>query len=229
MSDLSENFNQMLQALKLREDHLYRRRLDLIRTVVELLELNDPYTAGHSYRVYEYSSLIANQLGLPNDQIQDIETASLLHDIGKIGIPLDILNKPGKLNTMEYDEIKQHPVIGAQVLERIDQFDRVRDSILHHHERYDGKGYPLMISGENIPLEARIISVADAFDAMTSNRPYRTGMNIEQAYHIILEESNKQFDPEIVETFTFIYTQQYDLIKQVHKVQEYTHVSYLAN
>jgi len=229
LSDLSENFNQMVQALKLREDHLHRRRLGLIRTIVELLELNDPNTAGHSYRVYEYSSLIANQLGLPKDQVQDVETAALLHDIGKIGISLEILNKPGKLNAIEYDQIKQHTIIGSQVLARIDQFDRVRDAILHHHEHFDGKGYPFMLSGEKISFEARIISVADAFDAMTSNRPYRTGMSIERAYQIILEESGKQFDPSVVKAFRYIFAQQYDLLKQVHMTQIYTRVSYLAN
>ncbi|MFV9511093.1 HD domain-containing phosphohydrolase [Tepidibacillus sp. LV47] len=229
LSDLSEHFNQMLHALKLREDRLYQRRLDLIRTTVELLELNDPYTAGHSYRVYEYSSLIASKLGLPKDQIRDIETAAILHDIGKIGISLDILNKPGKLNPNEYKCIKQHPVIGAKVLERIDQFDRVKNAILHHHERFDGNGYPSMFKDEEIPIEARIISVADAFDAMTSNRPYRRGMSMEQAYHIIKEESGKQFDPLVVEAFTRVYNQHYDLLKQIHMSQEYGLVSYLAN
>ncbi|TCS83480.1 HD domain-containing phosphohydrolase [Tepidibacillus fermentans] len=229
LSDLSEHFNQMLHALKLREDRLYQRRLDLIRTTVELLELNDPYTAGHSYRVYEYSSLIASKLGLPKDQIRDIETAAILHDIGKIGISLDILNKPGKLNPNEYKCIKQHPVIGAQVLERIDQFDRVKNAILHHHERFDGNGYPAMLKGEEIPIEARIISVADAFDAMISNRPYRRGMSMEQAFHIIEEESGKQFDSLVVEAFTSVYNQHYDLLKQINMTQEYGLVSYLAN
>jgi len=229
LSELSEHFNTMMINLKNRDERLYKQRTNLIQTIVELLEVNDAYTAGHSYRVYRYSSLIASQLNLSKEKIQDIETAALLHDIGKIGIPQEIINKPNKLNAKEYDLIKEHPVIGAQVLERIDDFEIIRNAVLYHHEHYNGDGYPNQKSGEKIPLVARIISVADAFDAMTTNRPYRSGMTIEQAYLIIMEESAKQFDPLIVEAFSNIYNNNIELLEEVQKTQQFRNIALLAN
>ncbi len=205
LSELNEHFKQMIISLKIREERLFKRRTNLIQTLVELLEINDSYTAGHSYRVYRYSSCIAKQMDLSNEMIIHIETAALLHDIGKIGIPQNILNKKNKLSYQEYEIIKNHPYIGHHALERIDDFDKIRKTILHHHEHYNGNGYPYGLRGEEIPIESRIISLADAFDAMTSNRPYRLGMSMEKSFSIILKESGKQFDPRIVSVFRNIY------------------------
>ena len=163
------------------------------------------------------------------EHIRDIETAAILHDIGKIGIPDEILNKKGNLTNQEYEIIKNHSKIGERVLIKVKDFHTVRNAILYHHERFDGKGYPDMLTGEDIPIEARIISVADAFDAMTTNRPYRLGMTLEQAKNIILEESGKQFDPDIVEAFQHLYFEQYFALTDIHKQQNFSNWNSLAN
>ena len=229
LSELNEHFTEMINHLKKRDESLYQLRTDLIQIMAELLELNDPYTGGHSYRVYRYSSLIATQLGLKKDHIRDIETAAILHDIGKIGISDEILNKKGKLTSQEYEIIKNHSTIGERVLMNVKDFHTVRSAILFHHERYDGNGYPQMLSGDNIPIEARIISVADAFDAMTTNRPYRLGMSLEQARNIILEESGKQFDPDIVAAFHHLFFEQHFALTEIHRQQKFANWSSLAN
>ncbi len=229
LSELNDHFHQMINNLKKRDESLYQLRIDLIQIMAELLELNDPYTGGHSYRVYRYSSLIASKYGLEKEHIRDLETAAILHDIGKIGIADDIINKQGKLTNQEYDIIKNHSKIGERVLLNVRDFDTVRKAILHHHERYDGKGYPHMISGENIPIEARIISVADTFDAMTTNRPYRLGMSLEQAKNIILEESGTQFDPKVVAAFYQLYNEDYSSLTEIHEEQNFSNLRSLAN
>lgn len=229
LSELNEHFTQMIHHLQARDESLYQLRIDLIQIMAELLELNDPYTGGHSYRVYRYSSLIARQMKLGIEHIRDIETAAILHDIGKIGIPDEILNKKGNLTNQEYEIIKNHSKIGERVLIKVKDFHTVRNAILYHHERFDGKGYPDMLTGENIPIEARIISVADAFDAMTTNRPYRLGMTLEQAKNIILEESGKQFDPDIVEAFQHLYFEQYFALTDIHKQQNFSNWNSVAN
>lgn len=220
LSELSEQFNKMLNTLKDRDDLLYQRRINLTSTLVDLLEVNDHYTAGHSYRVYKYSVLIATKLGLNNEHIKIIETSSLLHDIGKIGVPQHILNKNGKLTHDEYEIIKKHPCIGSHALSKIENFDLVRKTILHHHESYNGNGYPDKLKGEEIPLESRIISIADAFDAMTSDRPYRSGMSIDQAFNIILNESGEQFDPDLVKVFAKIYYEEKDSLIDIFNEQK---------
>lgn len=169
----------------------------LARTV----DAKSPWTAGHSARVAQITIDIAKVLGLPQKLLDDLQRAALLHDIGKIGIPRSILDKLGKLTVEEYDIIKSHPSIGASILSPIRAYASIIPIVEEHHERYDGKGYPFGKSGEQIHLSARIMALADTFDAMVSDRPYRAGLAREQAMRIIREEAGHQFDPRVVEAF----------------------------
>ena len=175
--------------------------LSSIRAIVNAIEEKDEYTRGHTGRVTEYSLLIGKRLGLSNDEIKTLELSALLHDVGKIGIPDSILRKPGRLTDEEYAVIKSHPLRGVKILEPIENIRHILPGIRHHHERYDGKGYPDGLKGKKIPFYARIIAVADAFDAMTSDRPYRKGLPIEIARKEIEENSGTQFDPECADAF----------------------------
>ncbi len=172
-----------------------------ILILVDALEARDKYTAGHSKRVAEMSKLIAESLGIKGEELEYIEKAALLHDIGKIAIPDEILNKNGKLTEKEYELIKEHPVKSAEIIRFLPDRDKIYDIILHHHERWDGKGYPSGLKGNEIPLGSRIIAVADSFDAMLSTRPYRENLSIDESLKEIIKESGKQFDPEVVDAF----------------------------
>ena len=140
-------------------------------------------------------------MGMSDHQIETIETAALLHDVGKIGLHSDILTKPGPLTDEEYDLIKEHPAHTKKILNHISGFTHIVDIAYMHHERYDGKGYPDGISGDDIPIESAIISIVDAFDVMTSDRSYRKALTIEQAYRILQNEAAHQFNPLVVEAF----------------------------
>lgn len=166
-----------------------------------LIELKDPYTGGHSQKVKEYSLAIAQKLKLNNKEKEDLEIAASLHDIGKIGIENNILNKPGKLTDQEYQVIKNHPLLGESAINCIKKLESASKLVRHHHEHYNGGGYPDSLAGLDIPLGARIIGVADAFDAMTSDRPYRNAMEIERAVSILQAERGKQFCPQCVDAF----------------------------
>jgi HD-GYP domain-containing protein (c-di-GMP phosphodiesterase class II) len=146
-----------------------------------------------------YSSIIAEEMNLPEDFLNTLNFAALLHDIGKIGIPDEILNKPGKLSEEEFDRIRIHPILGANIVEKIDFLAQASSYIRFHHERQNGRGYPEGLKGENIPLGAAILAVADAFDAMTSDRPYRRAWNLDDTLHEIESNSGIQFRPEVVE------------------------------
>lgn len=175
--------------------------LQTIEALIETIEKKDSYTAGHARRVAVYSISIGEELGLNRSEITQVRLAALLHDIGKIGIQDKILLKNSRLTGEEYEVIKKHPVFGAEILENIDQLKDVVPSVRGHHERYDGKGYPDGKKGTEIPLIARIIAVADAFDAMTSHRPYISNKEKEQALNEIYKNINTQFDPVVVEAF----------------------------
>lgn len=174
---------------------------ETIRSLANALEAKDPYTHGHSRRVAKDAVRIAAQLRLPRKKIENLRHAALLHDIGKIGIRDAILFKPGRLTEDEFAQIRQHPALGAGMVEPIEFLKDVSDVIRHHHERWDGKGFPDGLAGEEIPLGARIVCIADAFDAMTSTRPYREGMSIPVAVEELLRCRGGQFDPEIVDCF----------------------------
>ncbi len=172
-----------------------------IQGFARAMEANDLYTHGHSDRVMQYSRLIAEGLQLDKDQVRLICTAALMHDIGKIGIPLDALKKPGKLTREEYELFKEHPDKGRRILEPIDFLKDIVPAVYHHHEQYDGTGYPLGLSGEEIPLEARILAVADTYDAMTTDRAYRAALSYEIAIAELRRCAGTQFDPRMVAVF----------------------------
>lgn len=170
---------------------------DIVTALVSAIEVKDKYTEGHAQRVREYSCAIANELGLSKAQIKDISTAALLHDIGKIGVSTEILNKPGKLTEDEYNIIKLHPIHTKTILEKISGFESIANFAFSHHENYDGTGYPKGLRGNEIPLESQIIQVADAYDAMTSERAYRKALSTYDALEIMKKEMGKQFNAEI--------------------------------
>jgi len=172
-----------------------------VRGLAAALEAKDKYTRGHSDRVAVYSAAIARQLRMPESEVEKVEYTGLLHDIGKIGVPDELLCKSGQLRTDEFQRIQQHPVTGARILSEISFLRDVAATIRCHHERLDGHGYPNGLTEQDIPFHARILTVADAYDAMTSDRPYRRGYPPEEAVRRLLAGSGKQFDPEVVRAF----------------------------
>ena len=172
--------------------------LDTIRALAAAIDAKDPYTKGHSERVSEMSVVLAQELNLSDNYIENIEYTALLHDIGKIGIDDSILGKKGSLTDQEFDKIKEHTIMGANIIQPVDFLKNSYRAIYHHHERYNGKGYPDGIKSEDIPILARIIAVADAYDAMSSDRPYRKKLSKDKILKELKDQSGKQFDPEIV-------------------------------
>jgi len=185
-------------------DDLERSYYSTLKAFVAAMEAKDPYTKGHSENVRHYALKIANSMDLPQERIILIDYSALLHDIGKLGIREEILTKPDLLSLEEYQEVKLHPEIGSRMVSDIEMLDRTAHIIRSHHEYYDGQGYPMGLSGEEIPLESRIISVADAFEAMTSDRPYRKAFGKEVAIERLKESAGRQFDARIVEIFSDI-------------------------
>jgi putative nucleotidyltransferase with HDIG domain len=172
-----------------------------IESLTRTIELKDIYTAGHSKRVSEITDMICSEMGFSHDHKEYMHIAAHLHDIGKIGIPEGILLKTGRLSRAEYCIMQEHPVIGASIFENLKGFCDMAMIIRHHHERYDGGGYPSGLKGEEIPLGSAIIAVADSFDAMTNSRPYRAGMSAESAVEEIIRNRGIQFNPQVVDSF----------------------------
>jgi response regulator RpfG family c-di-GMP phosphodiesterase len=177
---------------------MYVRSID---AMINALEAKDFYTRGHAHRVTIYSVATAREMGLSGPEVEDLRRASVLHDLGKIGVREVVLNKPGKLTEAEFGEIVRHPEISVSILEPIPFFRPLLPAILHHHEQFDGSGYPRRLSGERIPLASRIMAVADTFDAMTSTRAYRKALQVDEATAEIRRCSGTQFDPDIVRYF----------------------------
>lgn len=175
--------------------------LNTIHSMVNAMEANDIYTRGHSERVTAISIGLGKALEISSDELQNLRIGALLHDLGKIGIISNVLNKEQSLTQSEYDIIKQHPTIGAKIISPIGLPEDVHNIILQHHEWFNGAGYPNGFSGENISLMARIVSVADSFDAMTSKRPYRRNLEYDSAFQEIANNLEAQFDPQIGKTF----------------------------
>lgn len=185
----------------------YRRQFDLaclefVETMAHVLEARDPYTAGHSNRVRDYSIAIARAMRLPPEEIEIIRVGAQMHDIGKIGIPDAVLQKPGYLTPDEYDLVKLHPMIGKRILESVGRFEKYLPIVQLHHEDQDGGGYPYGLKGSEVPLAVRIVHVADVFDALTSNRAYRDAMPLQTAHEIIELSAGTMFDPEVVRAFS---------------------------
>ena len=184
---------------------LERFVINMVKSLVYAIEAKDDYTRGHSERVCRYSLLMAERMGLNQERKKVLQWSSILHDSGKIGIPESILNKPWRLDDEEYQIVKNHPIKGHTILEPLEQLASSLPGMLHHHERYDGKGYPGGLKGKEIPLEARIIAVADTFDAMTSNRAYRPGKSPCEALEEMEKVAGSQLDPELVEVFKEVF------------------------
>jgi response regulator RpfG family c-di-GMP phosphodiesterase len=182
---------------------LYENMLSTLNSMAKILDARDPHTSQHSTRVTNFSLAMGNALKLPEEEKDILYIASSLHDIGKVGIPDSILLKEGRLTDEEFRIIKRHPDIGADILKPLPPMARETDIIRYHHERYDGKGYPSGIRGEEIPFLSRIITLADAYDAMTSDRPYRDGLRIEDAIEEIKRCEGSQFDPELARIFIY--------------------------
>ena len=178
--------------------------LSTIQALNKTVEAKDPYTSGHANRVEKFAVELAKAYHLPFESIQNLKTASILHDIGKIGIHDEILNKASRLTQEEYQEIMRHPAIGAEIISKVNFLSDITTIVKHHHERYDGKGYPDGLSGEDIPIEAAILTIADSYDAMTSDRPYRTAMTPEEALSELQKNAGTQFHPDLVKVFVSI-------------------------
>jgi HD-GYP domain-containing protein (c-di-GMP phosphodiesterase class II) len=183
---------------------LHRAYVEFIEALASALDARDPYTAGHSRRVSNLSCLIAQAMRFSPSELDVIRVAARLHDIGKIGIADAVLQKPGKLTQEEFASVRQHPSIGRRILEPVQGFQPYLDVVELHHENWDGSGYPSALCGEATPLNARIVHVADAYDAITSDRPYRRGMSGEAGLRILVENAGTQFDPAAVATFVDI-------------------------
>jgi len=184
---------------------LYREQADLfassVKALTSAIDAKDRYTAGHSDRVAQVSVMLAEELGLEKADLETIYLAGLLHDIGKIGINDHVLNKPGELTKDEHEQIKLHPQLGYDILQGVQQLDEILPIVLHHHEAWNGRGYPYGLEGTDTPQMARIMAVADSFDAMSSDRPYRKGMSDEQLDAIIRDGAGSQWDSQVVEAF----------------------------
>jgi len=206
IAQLAGNFNNMagsIEALVRRLKQALRQNqelfLETIRTLAAAIDAKDPYTRGHSERVSSYSMAVARHLGLSQEEVFRIRIAAILHDVGKLGIRDGILNKPGGLTDEEYTIMRQHPDIGAQIMAPIRMLKDIIPGIRNHHETWDGKGYPDRLEGEEIPLVARIIGVADTFDAMTTTRPYQKGMELEFVLAKMKEMSGTRYDSKVVD------------------------------
>jgi len=197
-----QNINERKQAeqqIKQGYEKLQRTMEATINTISKIIEIRDPYTAGHQNKVSQLAVAIAQEMKLPEDKIEGIRIAALVHDIGKINIPSEILSKPSKLNNMEFSLIKNHPKVGYDILRRIDFFWPVAKIVLQHHEKIDGSGYPKGLKNNNILLEAKIIGVADVVEAMSSHRPYRPALGIDKALEEIYQNKGILYDPEVVD------------------------------
>jgi HD-GYP domain-containing protein (c-di-GMP phosphodiesterase class II) len=191
--------------LALKESQAYQRKLgksleDALEALAAMTELRDPYTAGHQRRVGELASSIARNMGLPTEQVHAIHLAGVVHDVGKIHIPSEILSKPGKLTPLEFEMLKTHAQAGYDILKSVDFPWPIAEMVLQHHERIDGSGYPHGLKGEEILLEAKIIAVADVVEAMSSHRPYRAALGIDMALDEITKNRDVLYDPQAVDT-----------------------------
>lgn len=208
LGKLTEGFNRMSQTIAKQKEELQRYTKELeeayvsiVQTLAVAIEARDPYTLGHSARVAAYSIKIGEEIGLKKEQLEELEVASIFHDVGKLRMPDYILRKKQPLDPLETQAVKKHPEDGAEILSKVKSLQKYVESVKHHHEHYDGNGYPDGLQGENIPLYAAIIAIADTFDAMTSTRPYRKAMSKEEALLELKKGEGKQFNPILLKAF----------------------------
>lgn len=202
--DIEEKNRELLSLLdNLSKEHAKTEEafFQIIASLVNALEARDPYTQGHSERVCFYAVRVSERLGWDRREQEKLKKAALLHDLGKIGIPDNILHKRDKLTDEEFDFIKKHEIIGVKILEPLKEMADILPWILYHHERWDGKGYPHGLAGENIPQAARIISLADVFDALTTGRDYKQAFPKDEAINEIIKNKGSQFDPKLADIF----------------------------
>lgn len=207
-----QNINDDLKEANEKLEQAYMESIETLRLTVEA---KDVYTKGHSDRVSEYSVLIGKKLGLSERDLRILKIGGLFHDIGKIGVPDTILLKDAKLTDDEYSQIKNHPSIGVHILSTASIFSDLIPIVKHHHERYDGRGYPSRLAGEDIPYLARIAAIADTYDAMTSKRPYRDALPLDRVKEEFLNNLGTQFDPELGKLFLDILENHYDEILEI--------------
>jgi putative nucleotidyltransferase with HDIG domain len=198
---LTVSFNQMVGVIAERTAQLQRLSDETVRALAAAIDARDPYTHGHSIRVAAYSQLLARKAGLDDGHVEAIRRGCLVHDVGKIGVRDTILLKPGQLSPDEVAEMRDHPAVGYRMLQRLEWDQRVFDVVLHHHERWDGGGYPYGLVADAVPLVARVVAIADALDAMTSQRPYRSALSYSEAAEVIMRQAGVQFDPALVKVF----------------------------
>ncbi|MDI6892218.1 MAG: HD-GYP domain-containing protein [Actinomycetota bacterium] len=191
-----------------------------VRSLVKAIEAKDPYTAGHSERVADYAEKIARQLGMREDEVEVLKYAALLHDVGKMGVTKKILNKIGQLSDTEYKKVQEHPVIGANILKEIEFLKSIIPSVFHHHEHLNGRGYVDGLKGEEIPLMARILAVADSYDAMTSTRPYRVSLGKDEVVEELISCCGEQFDRTVIEAFLKVLGVEADFEEIISKARE---------
>uniref|UniRef100_A0A7C4UAE2 Response regulator n=1 Tax=candidate division WOR-3 bacterium TaxID=2052148 RepID=A0A7C4UAE2_UNCW3 len=207
---LKREYQQLLEKrVKEATEKLRKLFLDAIFALIKVLEAKEPFHREHSIKVQKIAIEIGKKIGLSSVEISNLSISSLLHDIGKVGIPDGILLKNGSLTKKEFSVIKKHPVIGKEITETFIEEKIIPESILHHHEHFDGSGYPDKLKGENIPLFSRIILIADAIDAMSSNRPYRNKLSLKKITNELKEGAGKQFDPYILKNIS-------DIIERIH-------------
>ncbi|QYJ80153.1 HD-GYP domain-containing protein [Shewanella acanthi] len=206
---LYDQNRELEEKVRERTQNLTETRLEIIKRLGRAAEFKDNETGMHVIRMSHYSSILAEALGMPKEWCQRLEEAAPMHDIGKIGIPDRILLKPGKLDSEEWEIMKQHTLYGAEILgnHSSDLLGMAKLIAASHHEKWDGSGYPFGLKGQDIPLEARIVALADVFDALTTERPYKSAWTVEQALDYITEQSGKHFDPDLVELFKRIVPQ----------------------
>jgi putative nucleotidyltransferase with HDIG domain len=190
---------QTEEELKLSYEKLQKAIKSTIQAIALILEKRDPYTAGHQKRMTKLACAIAEEISLPKDKIEGLYIAGIIHDIGKINVPTEILSKPGRLSEIEFSLIKTHPQVGSDILKEMELPEEVSLIVLQHHERMDGSGYPSGLSGKDIILEARILAVADVVEAMASHRPYRPALGLDKALEEITKNKGKLYDPEVVD------------------------------
>ena len=195
------------------------RLLDIVESLITSVEAKDPYTSGHSKRVCRYSEMIAIELGISGRELDEIAVGAALHDVGKLGIPEQVLRKPSRLDEEEWQLMQSHPKVGARIIDSFNQSPAVLHMIFHHHEHWNGKGYPAGLSGEAIPFPARVVAVADALDAMTSARSYQRNRTVAEAVAEIQRSAGRQFDPAIVAAISRIPIEELEEVAPVAPAQ----------
>jgi len=191
---------EVSEKLKITQKNL----IDVITTFVKVIESHDPYMRGHSPRVAKYAMMLAKKMGAPNELIQNLAYAGLFHDLGMIMVPQSIIHKTTELSMKEWAVVRKHPIYSVKYIENIESLKDIIPVILHHHERWDGKGYPDKLKGEDIPLGARILFIAESYDAIVSKRPYRRARTRDEAITILRQNSGTQFDPVAIENFLYL-------------------------